>query len=346
MFAFLLVQRPGRLVCNPGIGLVSQAHDFAHGAGEIALLVSVGNQRCAGGKSRGQFRGWVGIDHHASIALLNKARATTGDVYHLADQVGVDLLNKVVEIQVKVFYATAQLGRVVVTQVFRGQMIQISTGLDKGAARLGHLLPVHRQVAVYVDCRRLAETCTFQHGRPEQGVEVNDVLADKVIQLGAGIGIPESIKTQFRATLAQVLEAGHVANGRVQPDVKILAGLVRDLEAEVGRITADIPLVQAAVEPLGDLVGNGFLQRAAARPLLEHVAEVLQTEEEVLGILQYWRGARDSRARVFQLGRLVRGTAFLAVVAVLVFCAALGAGALDEAIGQKHLFLWIEILRH
>ena len=197
---------------------------------------------------------------------------------------------------------------------------------------------------MYVDRSRLAEACTFQHGRPEQGMEVDDILADKVIQLGTGARVPEGVKAQFGAAAAEVLEAGHVADRRVQPDVEVLAGLAWNLKAEVGSITADVPLLQAAVQPFGNLVGHGVLQGAAAGPLLQHVGKILQTEEEVLGVLEHRCGAGNGRARVFQLGRLVGGAAFFAVVAVLIFSRTLGAGALDETVGQEHALFRVKVL--
>ncbi len=154
------------------------------------------------------------------------------------------------------------------------------------------------------------------------------------------------IEIQFRGAVAEVLEAGHVANRRVQPDVEILARLIGNFEAKVRRIAGDIPLLQACIQPLGDLVGHGVLQGAAAGPGLQHGLEVGQLEEEVLGVFEYRHGAGNRRARVFQLGGRVGGAAFFAVVAVLVFSAAFGAGALNETVGQEHAFFRVEILRH
>ncbi len=277
---------------------------------------------------------------------MDESGAAAGDVHHLAHQVGVDLLDEVFQVQVQIIHATAQLAGVVVAQVFRCQVFQIGAGLDEGAAGLGHLLPVDGQVAVHVHPGGLAEAGAFQHGRPEQGVEVDDVLADEVVQLGGGVLAPEGIEVQLRATGAEILEAGHVADRRVQPDVEILARLAGDFEAEVGRITTDIPLLQPGIQPFGDLVGHGILQGAAAGPFLQHVLEVGQGEEEVLGILQHRGRAGDGRARVFQFGRLVGGTALLAVVTVLVLGGAPRAGALDEAVGQEHALFRVEVLRH
>src|SRR3546814_4677862 len=72
----------------------------------------------------------------------------------------------------------------------------------------------------------------MQHRRPEQAVEVDDVLADEVVQLGlaAGRHVFEEVGA---VALAQRLEAAEVADRRVQPDVQELAGVPGDLEAEI-----------------------------------------------------------------------------------------------------------------
>jgi hypothetical protein len=60
-------------------------------------------------------------------------------------------------------------------------------------------------------------------------------------------------------------------------------------------------------------------------------------EEVVLGGAQHRLGAGDGRVGVLEVGGRVGGAADLAVVAVLVLGAALGAFALDEAVGQEHV---------
>ena len=52
--------------------------------------------------------------------------------------------------------------------------------------RLRHLLAVDVQEAVDVDERRQVEAGGLEHRRPEQRVEVGDVLADEVVDLGLG----------------------------------------------------------------------------------------------------------------------------------------------------------------
>ena len=346
LLAFLLVQRPRCLVGDPGVGAVCQAHDFTHGACKVARLVGIGDAWRSGQERVGQFRRGIFGHQQAGVTLVDKPGATAGDVNDFTHQVRVDLLYEVFQVQVQVIDATAQLGGVVVAQVFRRQVVQVGARLDKGATGLGHFLAVDGQVAVHCDAGRLAVARAFEHRRPEQGVEVDDVLADEVVQLGGGILVPERIEVQLRRAIAQVLEAGHVADWRIQPHIEILARFARNLEAEVRRIAGDVPLLQAAVEPFGELVGHGVLQGAAAGPGLQHLLEVRQLEEEVLGILEHRGSAGDRRLRILQLSRRVGCTAFFAVVAVLVFGAAFGAGALDEAVGQEHFLFRVEILGH
>src|SRR5690606_28378901 len=191
------------------------------------------------------------------------------NVHQLAHQVRVDPIGEVFQVQVQVIHAIAELGGKVIAQVLRIQVIQVGAGLDEGAAGFGHLLAVDGDKAMGVDGGRRAKAGAVQHGRPEQGVEINDVLADEVVELGLGVGVPVLVEVQVRAPAAQVLEAGHVADGGVEPDVEELAGGIGNLEAEVGRVAADIPFLQAGIEPLCQLVGDGGLQGAAAGPLLQ-----------------------------------------------------------------------------
>ena len=64
----------------------------------------------------------------------------------------------------------------------------------------------------------------------------------------------------------------------------------------------------------------------------------------MLSLFQHRCRAAQARVRVFQIGGRIHRAAVFAVVAVLVFGAALRAFAFDEAVRQKHVFLGIEKL--
>ena len=104
----------------------------------------------------------------------------------------------------------------------------------------------------------------MQHGRPEQGVEIEDVFADEVVHLGLAVGFEVFVEIDADA-VAQVLERRHVAHGRVQPHVEIFARRVGDFETEIRRVAADVPVGQ-----------GGFFALARADPFILLSASGLQ----------------------------------------------------------------------
>ena len=110
------------------------------------------------------------------------------------------------------------------------------------------------------------EVGPMQHGRPEKRVEIEDVLADEMIELRGGIRRPKSIEIQPIGA-AEILKTRHVADGSIQPDIKILARRAGNLETKIGLITGDIPVLKACVKPFVELVDDFGLQSAGSGPL-------------------------------------------------------------------------------
>ena len=73
-------------------------------------------------------------------------------------------------------------------------------------------------------------------------MKINDVLTDKVIELGVVSGLPVRVKVITRAS-TQILMARNVTDRRIQPDVKILAGVARYFESKVGGVPRNIPVL-------------------------------------------------------------------------------------------------------
>ena len=336
--AFLLGDHPRLVVVDVAVGLVGQRHRQAqHGRRLVAL---VGGADRAQALDEARVHGGVGqrVREPAVEALVDEARAAAGEVDELAHQVRVHPGHEVRQVQVQVVDAARGLGREVVAQRLRVQpVVQVGAGHDEGAARLGHLRPVHRQVPVDVQARRHAQPGALEHRRPEQAVEVDDVLAQEVVQFRIAARGELRLEIQPLA-FAQRLEAGQVADRRVQPHVEELARVAGDLEAEVGRVAGDVPGAQAtfAVQPLLQLGLDPGHGHVAPQPFAQELLEVAQLEEEVLGLAQLRRGAGQHRSRFLQVRGRVGGAAVLAVVAVLVGRAAARAGALDVAVGQEH----------
>ena len=195
---------------------------------------------------------------------------------------------------------------------------------------------MHRDLQL-VDDRVARE---IEHGRPEQQVEGDDVLADEVQLLGFGI-VQEGV--EILALLGEViLEAGQVADRRVQPHVEEFARSIWDRNAEVGRVARDVPVGQFLAffaQPFRDLVDHLGLQAArGVQPFLQEgeAARVGQLEEILLRRFEHRGRAGEHRERVDQFGRLVGGAAHFAVVAILVLGVTDRAFALDVAVGQEH----------
>ncbi len=258
----------------------------------------------------------------ASLALeplADEPRAPARDVHVLADQVRVHPRDEVVGIEVDVLDGRVQLRGDVVAQPLRVHPeLEVLERADAGAAGLRHLLAGERDEAVHVHVVRHAvgRPGELEHRRPEQRVEVDDVLADEVDLLGVRGGQecferPRLALGLRLAGIEVVLERGEIADRRVEPDVEVLPGRVGDRDAEVGRIARDVPvgerLVAFALEPFLRLVRHLRLQPAVLRPRLEErdALRIRELEEVVLGRLQHRRCAGERRVGILQVGRRV-----------------------------------------
>jgi len=171
--------------------------------------------------------------------------------------------------------------------------------------------------------------------------DFDNVFADKVVELGLGILRPVGVKVDTLA-VAEVFKAGHVADGRVEPNVEILARCIGYFKAKIGRIAADIPLLQTRIEPLGQFVGDFFRDVAGACPLFQEAFKLGQFEKVMGRFFFYRRGTGDGRLGVDQISGCIGGATGFTVVAVLVVSFTLWAGALDVAVGQKEVFLRVK----
>ena len=166
--------------------------------------------------------------------------------------------------------------------------------------------PPSSDEAVHVDVVGHLAAGELQHRRPEQRVEVDDVLADEVnlLDVRRGEEFLEAAQLALRARLAAVevvLERGEIADRRIEPHVEVFAGRVRNRDAEVRRIARDVPvaerLVAAAAQPFARLVGDRRLQPSRrVEPALQELdaLRIGELEEVVIGRLAHRRLAPDS----------------------------------------------------
>ena len=219
------------------VGFIRQCHGEAQRGGGLVA--------CVGGGDRLQLRHEAGVSPRfrqdccqlAIETLFDEAGAAAGQVDELADHVAVHPSHEVAQVEVEVIHAARGLGCEVIAQRFRREArIQIRPRHHEGAARLAHLGAVHGQVAVDVQPGGRAQASAVQHRRPEQAVEIDDVLADEVVELGIAVLAQVTVEIDS-ARFAQGLEAGEITNRCVQPDVEELARLAGNLEAEIRRVT-------------------------------------------------------------------------------------------------------------
>ena len=175
-----------------------------------------------------------------------------GNVDQLPDQIAINPLRKIGKIKVNVLNLIAQFARVIIPQRLRRQpRLQITRRGDKSPARLGHLLAIHHQKPMRKQPRRTTMPAVLQHGRPKQTMKIQNVLADKMIQLSRIIIPPKIIKSNLRTARAQVAKTRHITYRRIQPHIKIL--LLRNLrnaKAKIRRITRNVPITQITTQPL------------------------------------------------------------------------------------------------
>ena len=335
---------PGLVPVDILVRPVGQGHDPAHGAGVFPGFIVCRDGLGGPGEFLQQRLVVHGRGQLPAEAFVDEPGAAAGDVHHLAHQVGVHALAEILQVEVDVVHAAARLGGEVIAQVLRVQVLQVGAGIDEGAPGLGHFLAVGGEEAVHEHVVGQAVAATVQQGRPEQGMEVHDVLADEVVHLGAAAGADVLLHVPA-LPVQQVLQAGEIAHGGVHPHVEILARRAGYLEAEIRRIPGDVPFPQPGVEPFVQLVGDLRLQVPGADPVAQHGFKRRQIEEVMLGFLFHGCRAGDGRYRVDKVRGGVGAVAGLATVAVLVLGAAERAFAADEAVRQEHFLYRVVELR-
>ena len=335
-----LDETPRCVAIDVAIRQVGQRGDLTHGAADGPGVVQAGQPLPRADNFLPQGRIVERRRQHRIEVPVQEPRAPGCDIDDLADQIRVYTLHEVVEIDIHVVCIRRQLGREVVPQIFRIEVVQVRRGIDKSASRLRHLRTPAGNKAVRMHPRRRAELRRRQHRGPEEGVEIDDVLADEVMHLTVGVGAPELVEVDVRPS-AVVLEARHVSDASIHPHVEVFALGTRNLEAEVRRVPADIPRLQTLVEPLGELVGDLRLNRTASGPGLQEVLGLGQVDEIVHGRLQDGHGTRQDGAGLGKIRGVVGRAAHIAVVARLIRGAATGTGATHVTVGKEQPLLGV-----
>ena len=103
-------------------------------------------------------------------------------------------------------------------------------------------MSVDRDESVHIDVvgNAVGSACKVQHRRPEQRMEINDVLADKVNLLG--IGRRKRFHKIHPVFLAIGFKACKVPDGGIEPDIKVLSRSIGNFDTEIRGIARDVPV--------------------------------------------------------------------------------------------------------
>ena len=189
----------------------------------------------------------------------------------------------------------------------------------------------------------------LEHGGEDEAMEHDVVLADEVHQARLLV-LPPFLPCApaFGLAVAELLGIGNIANRRVEPHVEHLAFSPfhghRDAPVQIARHGAGL---QIHVEPALALavdVGAPLLV-AVENPLSEPLLIVVQGQVPVLGLPHHRLRSADGGVGLDELHGAQVAAAPLALVAVGIGIAAVGAGAHDVTVGQKLVgFLVVELL--
>ena len=160
-------------------------------------------------------------------------------------------------------------------------------------------------------------------------------------------GLPVAVEVE-PALRGQRREAADVADRRIEPDVEVLAGRIRDLEAEVGRVARDVPVLQAGVEPFIELGAHRRLQAAGRASHSRSIGfEVAERKNRCSESRSTGLRAGDRRDRVLEVGRRIgRAADSRSCRRTGPGVPAARAGAAHEAVRQEHAGLLVVGLAH
>ena len=231
--------------------------------------------------------------------------------------------------------------------LFSRQLFQVFVQPYGPVARGGNFIAL--QVQKLVGRHVFGQNVTafgFKHHREDNAVKNDVVFAYKMHQLGI-IVFPI-----FFPSVGQKFFGGRdIADGRVKPYVEHLSGGFafgkRQLDApvEVARNGAG---QKALVYPRLALSVNIHLPIvlvAFQNPLAQKVFILPKGQIPVLGFFLYGAVAANGRLGVYEFVGAEGGAAFLALVAVGLFVAAVWTGAGDVAVGQKLFVLFVVVLQ-
>ena len=224
----------------------------------------------------------------------------------------------------------AQWVRVVAVQVIRDPQRPVLAGGKLAVFQAEKLIGRHVVGEVQA-------AVSHDHGRPDDAVEGDVVLADEVVSLCFGV-LPEIFPSiGVAAAFRPFHGGGQVADDGLEPDVDALAFVTFHRERNApGQIARYGAVFQAALQEAAGGIGYvGPPKLFAADPIQQGLLESGQAQEEVLGIAEVGRLVADAAPGFNEFYRVESVTTVVALVAPGAVVAAMGTRALNVTVGQE-----------
>ena len=223
----LLLQRPRRGLLDVLVRAVRQFHHPSHGVGRVILLIRPRRFRFRLQPPPRTIHRPRDTRSARPLAFAKRAvrlaRLTTLPIRSL-----FTLFTNSSRFRSRSSMRPVQLRRVVVPQILGVEVLEVRRRFDERAPPFRHLLAIDGEKTVHMNPFRNRVPRRLQHARPEERVEVHDVLADEVVDL-AIVALPPIFEV-FPGFVAPLAGGGHVADRGIEPDVPVVPRLTGDLE--------------------------------------------------------------------------------------------------------------------
>ena len=314
---------------HPGGGsvdvLVGVVDDLKHVGQSILESISLHVGLVAGAQTADFFQqgGILGpfvlLDGQAAAKVLVRHGGGTGQqIAQVVGQIHIDAVDQQLVGEVAVG-AKREITQQEVTQGVGAVTLGQQIGVHHIALGLGHLAAVQQQPAVAVNVLGQGHIHAHQHGRPDDGMEPHDLLADKM-----HVSRPESLVVAVGVLIVHEAQGGGVVEQGIDPDVDDVLGVEVDGDAPLETSTGDAEVLQARIdEVVHHLVDAGTgQQEVGVDQQVTHAVGVLGQAEEVslfLSIDDRTAAVRAAAGDQLALGpEALTGGAVLTLVGALV----------------------------
>src|SRR5918992_1577067 len=242
----VLGELPGLLVLHVAVQQLDALPDLVQAAGELDIVDATVHRLGEAVELRRESLVRLRAGHHAVAVAPDHRKRAAGEVAVLVGELGrvagLEAFGRDLAVG-----AEAHLAQDVEAEGVGAVKLGHLERLDHVPQQLRHLLLAEQEEAVDAHALRHLDPCGHQHGGPDHGVELEDVLADQVDGRG-----PEAVGQVL--ALARIGEGGVVVEEGVDPDVDDLRVVPRHGHSPLEPGTAEREVAQSALDEGESLV--------------------------------------------------------------------------------------------